>query len=72
MQSAVALRPGEAGASLFGAESLRRVAELSGARAFSAQDAGQLGAIYKALGSQLGSKRQTRDVTTARRPPSGN
>ncbi len=42
---------------------LRRVAEISGARAFSAQDSGQLGAIYKSLGSQLGSKAETRDVT---------
>lgn len=42
---------------------LRRVAEISGARAFTAQDSGQLGAIYKSLGSQLGSKAETRDVT---------
>lgn len=43
-------------------ETLRRMAEVSGGRAFSAQDAGQLGAIYKALGSQLGSKPVTRDA----------
>ncbi|MCW3017541.1 MAG: hypothetical protein JWO02_4633 [Solirubrobacterales bacterium] len=42
---------------------MRRVAEISGARAFSAQDADHLGAIYKTLGSQLGSKAETRDVT---------
>jgi Ca-activated chloride channel family protein len=44
-------------------ETLRRVAQISGARAFSAQDADQLGAIYKTLGSQLGSRAETRDVT---------
>jgi Ca-activated chloride channel family protein len=44
-------------------ETLRRVAQISGARAFSAQDAGQLGAIYKTLGSQLGSRAETRDAT---------
>ncbi len=44
-------------------ETLRRVAQISGARAFSAQDAGELGAIYKALGSQLGSRAETRDAT---------
>jgi len=44
-------------------ETLRRVAEISGARAFSAQDSGRLGDIYKALGSQLGSKEETRDIT---------
>jgi Ca-activated chloride channel family protein len=43
-------------------ETLRRMAEVSGGRAFSAQDSGQLGAIYKALGSQLGSKAVTRDA----------
>ncbi|WP_354699419.1 hypothetical protein DSM112329_05136 [Paraconexibacter sp. AEG42_29] len=44
-------------------ETLRRMAEVSGGRAFTAQDAGQLGAIYKSLGSALGSKKETRDAT---------
>lgn len=44
-------------------ETLRRMADVTGARAFTAQDAGQLGAIYKQLGSQLGSKKVTRDAT---------
>jgi Ca-activated chloride channel family protein len=42
---------------------MRRIAELSGARAFSATDAGSLDAIYKTLGSQLGSRAETHDVT---------
>ncbi len=44
-------------------ETLRRVAQISGARAFTASDSGQLGAIYRALGSQLGSRAETRDAT---------
>lgn len=43
-------------------ETLRRMSELTGGRAFTAQDSGRLGAIYKALGSQLGSKAVTRDA----------
>lgn len=44
-------------------ETLRRMAEVSGGRAYTAQDAGRLGDIYKQLGSQLGSKKETRDAT---------
>lgn len=41
---------------------LRQVAEVSGGRAYTAQDAGRLGDIYKSLGSQLGSRKVTRDA----------
>ncbi|UTI64904.1 VWA domain-containing protein [Paraconexibacter antarcticus] len=43
-------------------EGMRQIADASGGRAFTAQDAGRLGSIYQALGSQLGSKPVTRDA----------
>jgi Ca-activated chloride channel family protein len=46
-------------------ETLRRIAEASGGRAFTAQDDNQLSAIYKALGSQLGTRTTHREVTSA-------
>ena len=42
---------------------LERIAEVSDGRAFSAEDKGELGRIYKALGSQLGTKEQKREIT---------
>jgi len=44
---------------------LRRIAVVSGGRAYSAQDDTQLSSIYKTLGSQLGSRRIHREVTAA-------
>jgi Ca-activated chloride channel family protein len=44
-------------------ETLERIAETSDGRAFSAADAKELSAIYKALGSQLGTKREHRETT---------
>jgi Ca-activated chloride channel homolog len=44
---------------------LERIAETSDGRAFTAGDAKQLSAIYKALGSQLGTKKDRREITVA-------
>jgi Ca-activated chloride channel family protein len=44
-------------------EALRRIAETSGGSAFRAQDADQLGAVYERLGSQIGTKREKREIT---------
>ena len=44
-------------------ETLERIAEVSDGRAFSAEDQDELKAIYKALGSQLGTKKQDREIT---------
>jgi Ca-activated chloride channel family protein len=44
---------------------LRRIADASGGRAFTAEDQGKLSSIYKALGSQLGTRHQRREVTAA-------
>jgi Ca-activated chloride channel family protein len=46
-------------------ETLRRIAEVSGGRAYSAQDDQQLSTIYKTLGSQLGTRDVKREVTAA-------
>lgn len=46
-------------------ETLRRIAEASGGRAYSAEDDQQLSSIYKALGSQLGTRDARREVTAA-------
>ena len=44
-------------------ETLEQIAEVSDGRAFSAEDDEELSAIYKALGSQLSTKKQHREVT---------
>jgi Ca-activated chloride channel family protein len=46
-------------------ETLRSIAEASNGRAFRAEDEGALKSIYKTLGSQLGTKDQKRQVTSA-------
>ena len=46
-------------------ELLRRIADPSGGRTFSAQDDQQLSSIYKTLGSQLGTRDVHREVTAA-------
>jgi Ca-activated chloride channel homolog len=46
-------------------ETLRRIAEASGGRAYSAEDDQQLSTIYKTLGSQLGTRDVHREVTAA-------
>ena len=44
---------------------LREIARVSGGRAFSAEDDEELSSIYKTLGSQLGTKEEKREVTSA-------
>jgi Ca-activated chloride channel homolog len=44
-------------------ETLRRVAEISGARAFTADDGDRLNSIYQRLGSRLGSRAEKREIT---------
>jgi Ca-activated chloride channel family protein len=46
-------------------ETLRRIADASGGRAYSAEDDQQLSSIYKTLGSQLGTRDVKREVTAA-------
>jgi Ca-activated chloride channel family protein len=46
-------------------DQLRRIARYSGGRFFLAEDAGRLDAVYKTLGSQLGTKPRQREVTAA-------
>ncbi len=46
-------------------ETLREIARVSGGRAFSAEDDEELSSIYKTLGSQLGTKEEKREVTSA-------
>ena len=46
-------------------ETLERIAANSGGRAFSAEDDQELSSIYRALGSQLGTKNQKREVTAS-------
>jgi Ca-activated chloride channel homolog len=44
-------------------ETMRRIARITHARSFTADDASRLGSIYKSLGSQLGSKTERRELT---------
>jgi Ca-activated chloride channel family protein len=44
-------------------ETLRRIAQASGGRAFTAEDDQQLSSIYKTLGSQLGTRKQKKEAT---------
>ncbi len=44
-------------------ETLARIAEASGGRAFRAEDEEQLSAIYKTLGSQLGTRKRPKEIT---------
>ena len=44
---------------------MRRISTASGGRAFTAQDDQQLSTIYQTLGSQLGSRKQHREVTAS-------
>jgi Ca-activated chloride channel family protein len=46
-------------------ETLAEIAQASGGRAFTAEDSGRLASIYKALGSQLGTKDVKREVTSS-------
>jgi Ca-activated chloride channel family protein len=44
---------------------LRRIAEVSGGKSFSADDDSELSSIYKKLGSQLGTRQEHREMTSA-------
>ena len=44
---------------------LAQISQVSGGRAFTAQDAGRLSTIYKSLGSQLGSRATHREVSAS-------
>jgi Ca-activated chloride channel family protein len=46
-------------------DSLRRIAEASGGRAYTAEDAGELSAVYGRLGSQIAKEREPREITAA-------
>jgi Ca-activated chloride channel homolog len=46
-------------------ETMRRIAEISGGRDYQADDAGDLGEIYKQLGSRVATKKEQREVTSA-------
>jgi Ca-activated chloride channel homolog len=46
-------------------ETLRRIAQASGGRAFTAEDDSQLSSIYKTLGSQLGTRSVKKQVTAS-------
>jgi Ca-activated chloride channel family protein len=46
-------------------QTLREIAQASGGRAFTAEDDNELSSIYRALGSQLGSKHKKREITAA-------
>jgi Ca-activated chloride channel homolog len=46
-------------------DTLRRIAQASGGRAYAAEDENQLSSIYKNLGSQLGTKKEKRETTNA-------
>ncbi|HEX7299643.1 MAG TPA: VWA domain-containing protein [Solirubrobacteraceae bacterium] len=46
-------------------ETLRRISEVSNGRAFTAEDDDQLSSIYKTLGSQLGKRKQQKEVTAS-------
>jgi Ca-activated chloride channel family protein len=46
-------------------ETLRRISQVSGGRGFTAEDDEQLSSIYKALGSQLGTRKQKKEVTAS-------
>ncbi len=46
-------------------EALRQIAQASGGQAFEASDGDQLTAVYERLGSQLGTRKETREVTAA-------
>ncbi|HEX8102709.1 MAG TPA: VWA domain-containing protein [Solirubrobacteraceae bacterium] len=46
-------------------ETLRRIAQVSGGRAFETGDAGELDAVYEDLGSKIGTRTEKREVTAA-------
>ena len=52
-------------------DAMRRIATISGARSFSADEGDQLGAVYDRLGSQVATREEQREVTAAFAPAPG-
>jgi Ca-activated chloride channel family protein len=46
-------------------QTLKQIADVSGGRAFTSADAGQLRSIYQTLGSRLATKHQQREITSS-------
>ncbi|HMJ34708.1 MAG TPA: VWA domain-containing protein [Baekduia sp.] len=46
-------------------ETLKQIADISGGRSFTSDDAGQLRGIYRTLGSRLATKHQEREITSS-------
>lgn len=46
-------------------ETLRLIAQRSGGRAFEAAEAGELDAVYRSLGSRIGTREEEQEITTA-------
>jgi Ca-activated chloride channel homolog len=44
---------------------MRRIAELSGGRAFEVDDAGELAGLYEDLGSRVATETEEREITAA-------
>jgi Ca-activated chloride channel family protein len=44
-------------------ETMREIAAITGGEAFAAEDAGELGAVYDRLGSQIGTRDEQREIT---------
>ena len=49
----------------YGYEIVKRIAELSGGAAFSAEDSGELDDVYKRLGSQIGTRKGKKEITSS-------
>ncbi|MBJ7471073.1 MAG: VWA domain-containing protein [Solirubrobacteraceae bacterium] len=59
----VTLQPGITRAVPPDPETLRQIAEISGGRAFTVDDAGELDQVYEKMGSQLGTRPEQREAT---------
>jgi Ca-activated chloride channel family protein len=46
-------------------DTLRKISEVSGGRAFTAEDDDELSSIYKTLGSQLGTRQEKKEITAS-------
>jgi Ca-activated chloride channel homolog len=46
-------------------ETLRQISQVSGGKAYTAEDSDRLNSIYKSLGSQLGTRKKLREITSS-------
>jgi Ca-activated chloride channel family protein len=46
-------------------ETMRQIAEASGGQAYQVTDSAKLDQVYRQLGSKVGSRRETREITAA-------